>query len=440
MSFPPPGPHQPGPNQPGPNQPGPIQNTPGPHGPGPQNAQQLPVAHPGGFGAGGVRRKKLPVIAPIIAMVVGAIGFVLLSLMVLLADSPAGTKLVAVIATACVAVVGLAWYRWLDRWEPEPPFLLVVAFIWGAFVATAFAMLVNDTNALLFGDTFAAVVSAPFGEELLKGLFMVVVLLSTRRGRRELNSLTDTLIYAGIVGLGFTFLEDITYIIRVGQTPEDLVMILFIRIGLGAFGHSLYQSVFAVGLWAGVRRGTPGSIIGFGLLGYLGAVALHMMHNGVINGLATLLIVSLIELTVFVIGMVIAIRSSIGEGKNLRNQLPAMVHFGWVTEREAGWLASMRARKTIVAQASGDTQKVLKDYIQNATELAHLRTRLDQMKTPPSQGLLQSHEDLTALLLEQRSVVDSVLGQMQSAVPGGWPPVHGHQAPQYPAPLPGGPH
>ena len=26
-------------------------------------------------------------------------------------------------------------YLWLDRWEPEPPRLLVLAFLWGASVA-----------------------------------------------------------------------------------------------------------------------------------------------------------------------------------------------------------------------------------------------------------------------------------------------------------------
>ena len=34
---------------------------------------------------------------------------------------------------------------WIDRWEPEPLPTLVVAFLWGAGVATAISMLVNST-------------------------------------------------------------------------------------------------------------------------------------------------------------------------------------------------------------------------------------------------------------------------------------------------------
>ena len=421
----------PGHQMPGQQMPG--QQMPGQQMPGQQVPGQQPMPHQQ-FGASGARVKKNPIVGPIIGALLGVVGLILMLILIFLTDSPTYSKLVAFVVTGIVAAIGLIFYRWLDRWEPEPPFLLIIAFLWGAGVATFFGSLVNDFNAALFGDGFAAVVSAPFGEEFFKSLFLVLVLFTSTRGRRELNSLTDTLIYAGIVGLGFTFLEDIIYIIRVGQTPEELAFIVFVRIGLGAFGHSLYQSIFAVGLWAGIRRGGASAWI-FGILGYLGAVALHMIHNGVSQfGIGALVIVLLLEFVIFVVGIVIAIRSSIGERKNLEMQLPSMVHFGWVTPREAGWLANMQARKQILKQA-GPHEQVLKDFIQNATELAHLRTRLDQMKIPPSQGLLENHADLAALLHEQRSVVDQVLGQAQPhAVPGGWPPIQGHPGPQYPAP------
>ncbi len=437
-----PGPHQPGPYQPGGHQPGPYQSgpqQPGPGQPGPYQAGPHQPG-PGQLPPPGPRRPRMKqkhTILPIIAMVFSALGFLIVSILILTLDSPGYTRIVAFIACGLVSLAGLAFYRWLDRWEPEPPFLLIAAFLWGAGFSTFWAIVVNEFNGHLFGDIFATVISAPFGEEGFKSLFMVLVLLTSARGRRELNSLTDALIYAGIVGLGFTFVEDILYIVGAGQTPEELGQILIARIGLGAFGHSLYQSIFAVGLWAGIRRGGAGPIIGFGALGYFGAVFLHFLHNFTaavliqVFGILALVVVLFLEFAIFVAGMVIAIRSSIGERKNLARQLPAMVHFGWLTPREAGWLADMSARKRIVKVAAGDDQKILKDFIQNATELAHLRTRLDASTSQPSRDLLKAHAELAELLVEQRPVVDGVLGQNQG---GGWAPIQGQPAPQYPPP------
>ena len=42
------------------------------------------------------------------------------------------------LSSIAMTVVVLA-YLWLDRWEPEPPRLLVLAFLWGASVAVVIA-------------------------------------------------------------------------------------------------------------------------------------------------------------------------------------------------------------------------------------------------------------------------------------------------------------
>ena len=34
-------------------------------------------------------------------------------------------------------------YLWLDRWEPEPPRLLVFAFLWGASVAVILSLVLE---------------------------------------------------------------------------------------------------------------------------------------------------------------------------------------------------------------------------------------------------------------------------------------------------------
>ena len=71
--------------------------------------------------------------APLAAIIgLGTLAALILSL--LTAVNPGGTVLGFGLATASMALV-VACYLWLDRWEPEPPRLLVLAFLWGASIA-----------------------------------------------------------------------------------------------------------------------------------------------------------------------------------------------------------------------------------------------------------------------------------------------------------------
>src|SRR5512133_2976823 len=59
-----------------------------------------------------------------------------------------------VLATALAALpVGplVACYLWLDRYEPEPRKLLAAGLLWGGFVATAAALLVQGIGGFVVG-------------------------------------------------------------------------------------------------------------------------------------------------------------------------------------------------------------------------------------------------------------------------------------------------
>ena len=61
-----------------------------------------------------------------------------LIVIVLTVFNPVGTAIGFVLSSMAMTVVVLA-YLWLDRWEPEPPRLLILAFLWGASVAVIIA-------------------------------------------------------------------------------------------------------------------------------------------------------------------------------------------------------------------------------------------------------------------------------------------------------------
>jgi RsiW-degrading membrane proteinase PrsW (M82 family) len=166
---------------------------------------QAPTVRPW-FPVGPLPKKIRKVGAPLGVII--ALGTVTgLVVILLTAANPVGTAIGFVLASVAMTIVVFA-YLWLDRWEPEPPRLLVLAFLWGASVA----IVVSIGLELYFGsvlatgdkatDDFVSTgIGAPIIEEALKGLFLIVMM--TGRRRNELNSLTDCLVYAGITAAGF---------------------------------------------------------------------------------------------------------------------------------------------------------------------------------------------------------------------------------------------
>ncbi|HYG11651.1 MAG TPA: PrsW family glutamic-type intramembrane protease, partial [Pyrinomonadaceae bacterium] len=70
----------------------------------------------------------------------------------------------------------IALVLWIDRFESEPVWTLVAAFIWGAVVAVFIAAFVNTIGSLIVaslisdeaGNFYGAVISAPIVEESMK--------------------------------------------------------------------------------------------------------------------------------------------------------------------------------------------------------------------------------------------------------------------------------
>lgn len=210
-----------------------------------------------------------------------------LIVILLTALNPVGTAVGFVLSSVAMTIVALA-YLWLDRFEPEPPRLLVFAFIWGTSAAVVIASVLQiflehwlnpAVDAAQSAGISAAtlVVGAPVTEEAAKGLFLLLMMTGARR--RELNSLTDCLVYAGLVGAGFAWLEDILYIAD-GESLTDSLTTAALRLIMSPFAHSLFTTLFALGVWFALHQRSPIAKAGYIMLGYFGAVVLHAMWNG----------------------------------------------------------------------------------------------------------------------------------------------------------------
>ena len=325
-----------------------------------------------------------------LAVIIGLGTLAALILSLLTAVNPAGTLLGFTLATTAMALV-LACYLWLDRWEPEPPRLLVLAFLWGSSVAVLLSILLEmliDSSlpapATGAGPTtgFATVaVAAPIIEEAAKGLFLLVMM--TGRRRAELNTLTDCLVYAGLTGAGFAWLENIVYIAN-GEGVAASLAVAGLRLILGPFAHPLFTTMFGIGVYVALQQRAPSAKVFAVVTGYAAAVLLHALWNGsALIGAGTYLGVYLVwMMPIFALAVTLAIISRRRERHIIAAQLAPMVAVGLVTPSEAGWLGSLRTRRQAVSMARlNDGRRAgaaVKRFVQGVVELAYARDRIDR--------------------------------------------------------------
>ena len=331
----------------------------------------------------------------------------LAGLILLLAGStdPVGITRGFVLATAATVIVVLC-YLWLDRWEPEPPRLLVMAFLWGASVAVLFSLVFSvvlekllgvasssgaeDTPGLLMGA-----VVAPAVEEAFKGLFLV--LMMTGRRRSELNNLTDCLVYAGFTAVGFAWLENILYL-GSAETLRDSLAVAALRLVISPFAHPLFTTMTAIGVYYALKQRSFVGKAGCVLLGYLAAVAMHALWNGsALVGTGTYVMVYLLwMMPVFGLAIWMALMSRRREGFIIGQKLPGMISAGLLTPVEAHWVGSLPARKAAVREArqfgGKSAASSVKQFINQVVELAYVRDRIDRGFGDPRVFALQNEE------------------------------------------------
>jgi RsiW-degrading membrane proteinase PrsW (M82 family) len=194
----------------------------------------------------------------------------LLIIDVFLFTQSAGPVVAAVCALVCLPTTafGLVIVRRLDRNHKEPWRLVLVAAAWGAIVATSLVVwgetLWQSTaqHALVPGpglDTSLAFMAGIL-EELSKGAAVLLLFLVMRN---EFDDVVDGIIYGAAIGLGFNFLESISYMTNVYAifSPEGFgtaaaAIQWYFRQVLGLFfGHATYTAFIGAGV--GIARQLP---------------------------------------------------------------------------------------------------------------------------------------------------------------------------------------
>ncbi|MDQ7028480.1 MAG: PrsW family intramembrane metalloprotease [Ardenticatenia bacterium] len=163
--------------------------------------------------------------------------------------------LLTILAAAVPSLLytSIAW--WLDRYEKEPWWVLVLTFFWGAVPAIVLALVVEvafDIPLRLFlvpsqAEFFASIVVAPVVEELFKAVPLVLIFWLYRQ---EFDGIMDGLLYGALVGFGFAMTENIFYFLSalVEEGVGSFLFLVFLRAIVFGLNHALFSSAFGFGL------------------------------------------------------------------------------------------------------------------------------------------------------------------------------------------------
>ncbi len=268
----------------------------------------------------------------------------------------------AIIATVVAFIPALFYiipFVWLDRYDPEPFWLLASLFAWGALVAVVVSFIFNTTFGYVVGSiagpeagsVAGAVISAPIVEEISKGagLFIVIIFF-----RKYFDGILDGIIFAGLIALGFSTVENVLYYGRalVMGGSSDLLAVFIMRGILSPFVHASFTAMTGIGL--GVARESHNKLVKytFPILGLMAAIFLHAFWNGVASffGAGFLIVYLLIEIPFFLIFVGFAGYTMWRQNRILKETLAIDVAQGLITQehyekatsafRGAAWLAS----------------------------------------------------------------------------------------------------
>lgn len=226
----------------------------------------------------------------------------------------------SVAAAVIPTMIYVLLFYWADRYEREPVWLAIVAFIWGAIPA----VIVSLTGEFVLGwpwidgpDTITSVliegaVIAPIVEEVAKGVALLLIFLFLQR---EFDGVLDGIVYGALIGFGFAMTENFFYFVGAYDEGgfQQLSVVIFLRAILFGLNHAFYTGLAGIGFGlARTFRSAAGKLSWIGA-GLIAAIVTHSLHNlGAslatvdIAGLGLSLLVAIAGISLVFIAMMLA--------------------------------------------------------------------------------------------------------------------------------------
>ena len=197
------------------------------------------------------------------------------------------SSIIAALTIPLVPAIGIfLLVNFMDRYEREPWFLRLAAFLWGAIIAIPPALFIeqyidnmlqnifdpNNTSEIL--RVIFQGLNAGITEETFKGIGLLLLFIILRD---EFDNVTDGIVYGALIGAGFAMVENFSYFAQ--HSKSSLAYLIVGRIILGWLGHSTFIACFGAAL--GYIRHTRNrwKQIVIPIAGFLVAVGLHSFFD-----------------------------------------------------------------------------------------------------------------------------------------------------------------
>lgn len=314
------------------------------------------------------------------------LGGVVMAAVVALSGAPGTLALAALVAAVPVGPL-VGCFMWLDRYEPEPRNLLVAGLLWGAFAATG-AALVFQGLGLVGGaserDSLAVV--APVTEELTKGAFLMLLLWWRRH---ELDGVLDGIVYAGMVGIGFAYTENILYLAAAYDGTDGLgpggttalTVTFVVRCLISPFAHPFFTAFIGIGVGLAIASRRVAVRVLAPVVGFVLAAFLHGVWNSsTLSGTGDFLVVyGTLMFPAFLGVVAFAVYRRRSERPLLAAALHDAAERGLLPATDIPWLVDLparrHARRWARQQGGQQAERGMREYQAVAIELGYLHHR-----------------------------------------------------------------
>ena len=277
-----------------------------------------------------------------------------------------------ILASAAAAIIPMFLYLLLiwkfDRYDREPFGLILKNYLWGAIGAIIltliFSIFFNGIISLFVTDEFSlnhfdTIILAPFIEELMKGVFLFIMV-----NNRKFDNLTDGIVYGGAIGLGFGMTENFLYFITYASSLNDWIVLVIMRTLFSAAMHCTATASFGAFL-SFAKYKTGGKKISIILAGFLIAMLIHFTWNFNVSFENTALVGIVSMLITFSAFIIVFSISVYNEKKIIYNELLEEVNNGLIPVEHILILNSVRRKRN-----GWIDESKRENYITAATHLA----------------------------------------------------------------------